>query len=155
MHLLDVVTILCTGMMTGNELAVSFFVNPVVWQLEEPAQAMALRLFARVGGRVMPFWYALGLILLIAETWLRWHEPSRIWLLAAVAIWGVSIVYTLLTLLPINNRIAGDKMAGLKAAELPAGWRQEHKKWDKLHQSRIAMLVVAVACFSYGILGAC
>jgi len=34
-HLLDVMTILCAGLMIGNELAVSLFVNPVIWKLED------------------------------------------------------------------------------------------------------------------------
>ncbi len=62
MLFLDVLTILCTGLMIGNELAVSLFVNPVIWQLEEGSQAKALSLFAGILGKVMPFWYALCLL---------------------------------------------------------------------------------------------
>jgi len=42
MFFLDVLTILCTGLMIGNELAVSLFVNPVIWQLEDRSQSKAL-----------------------------------------------------------------------------------------------------------------
>ena len=42
MHYFDILTILCVGLMIGNEFAVSVFVNPVVWQLEGHAQAKAL-----------------------------------------------------------------------------------------------------------------
>ncbi|HSY73034.1 MAG TPA: DUF1772 domain-containing protein [Alloacidobacterium sp.] len=150
MHFLNVLTILCTGLMAGNELAVSLFVNPVIWQLEEQAQAKALRLFARSLGKAMPFWYIAGLILLGVEAYLHRHDPAATLLLVAVAIWAATIPYTLFTLLPINNRIAA-----LTATALPAGWRQEHKKWDTLHRWRILMLALAVACFSYGILGLC
>ena len=34
MHFLDTITITIAGLMVGNELAVSAFVNPAVWQLE-------------------------------------------------------------------------------------------------------------------------
>ncbi len=107
MLFLDILTILCTGLMIGNELAVSLFVNPVIWQLEERSQARALSLFAGILGKVMPIWYASCLILMIAETYLRRHEPALALLLIAIAIWIAMIVYSVTTLVPINNRIAG------------------------------------------------
>ena len=42
MHPLDLFTILCLGLLTGNELAVSWFVNPTIWKLNESPQAQAL-----------------------------------------------------------------------------------------------------------------
>jgi len=38
MHTLDLFTILSLGFLTGNELAVSLFVNPAIWKLDEQAQ---------------------------------------------------------------------------------------------------------------------
>jgi uncharacterized membrane protein len=143
---LDLLTILCTGLMIGNELAVSLFVNPVVWQLEDRAQARALSLFAGILGKVMPFWYALCLLLMIAETYLRRHQPGWSFLLIAVVTWIAIIVYTVTTLVPINNRIAR------LTDRLPEGWRQEHKKWDMYHRWRILALVIAMACLVWGIL---
>jgi hypothetical protein len=70
-HTLDLFTILCLGLLTGNELAVSLFVNPAIWKLNESAQAQALSLLARSLGKVMPIWYALCLVLLIAEAYVR------------------------------------------------------------------------------------
>jgi uncharacterized membrane protein len=146
MLFLDVLTILCTGLMIGNELAVSLFVNPVVWQLEDRSQAKALSLFAGILGKVMPFWYALCLLLMIAETYLRRHRPGLTLVLIAVVIWIAIIVYTVTTLVPINNRIAR------LADGLPEGWRQEHKRWDMYHRWRILSLVIAMVCLVWGIL---
>jgi len=146
MLFLDVLTILCTGLMIGNELAVSLFVNPVVWQLEDRSQAKALSLFAGILGKVMPFWYVLCLLLMIAETYLRRHRPGLTLVLIAVVIWIAIIVYTLTTLVPINNRIAR------LADGLPEGWRQEHKRWDMYHRWRILLLVIAMVCLVGGIL---
>jgi len=146
MLFLDVLTIVCTGLMIGNELAVSLFVNPVVWQLDDRSQAKALSLFAGILGKVMPFWYVLCLLLMIAETYLRRHQPGLTLLLIAVGIWIGIIVYTLTTLVPINNRIAR------LADGLPEGWRQEHKKWDTYHRWRILLLVIAMVCLVSGIL---
>jgi uncharacterized membrane protein len=146
MLFLDVLTILCTGLMIGNELAVSLFVNPVIWQLEDGSQAKALSLFAGILGKVMPFWYALCLLLMIAETYLRRHRPGLTLVLIAVVIWIAIIVYTVTTLVPINNRIAR------LADGLPEGWRQEHKRWDMYHRWRILSLVIAMVCLVWGIL---
>jgi uncharacterized membrane protein len=146
MLFLDVLTILCTGLMIGNELTVSLFVNPVVWQLEDHAQAKAFSLFAGILGKVMPFWYALCLLLMIAETYLRRHQPGLKLLLIAVGIWIAIIVYTVTTLVPINNRIAR------LTDRLPEGWQQEHRRWDLYHRWRVLGLVIAMACLVWGIL---
>jgi hypothetical protein len=146
MLFLDVLTILCAGLMIGNELAVSLFVNPVIWQLEDRSQAKALSLFAGILGKVMPFWYALCLVLMIVETYLRRHQPALTWLVIAVAIWIAMIVYSVTTLVPINNRITR------LADALPEGWRQEHKRWDSYHRWRILALVIAMVCLVGGIL---
>jgi hypothetical protein len=86
MLFLDVLTILCAGLMIGNELAVSLFVNPVIWKLEDRSQAKALSLFAGTLGKVMPLWYALCLVLMVVEAYLRRHQPGLTLLLMAVAI---------------------------------------------------------------------
>jgi uncharacterized membrane protein len=149
MLFLDLLTILCAGLMIGNELAVSLFVNPVIWQLEDRSQAKALSLFAGTLGKVMPFWYALCLVLMVVEAYLRRHQPALTLLLIAVAIWIAIIVYTVTTLVPINNRIA--RLAGA----LPEGWREEHKRWDTYHRWRILSLMIAMVCLVWGILRQC
>jgi hypothetical protein len=63
-----------------------------------------------------------------------------------VVIWIAIIVYTVTTLVPINNRIAR------LADGLPEGWRQEHKRWDMYHRWRILSLVIAMVCLVWGIL---
>jgi uncharacterized membrane protein len=145
MHLLDILTILCIGLMVGNELTVSLFINPVIWQLDEPAQAKALSLFARYLGKAMPIWYILSLVLLIAEAYLRRHQPALTPLLTAIIIWIAVILYTVTTLVPINNRIAA-----LTAS--PTQWRSEHKKWDTLHRLRILLLIIAMICLTHALL---
>ncbi len=147
MHLLDIITILCTGLMVGNELTVSLFVNPVIWQLDEPAQAKALSLFARYLGKAMPIWYALSLVLLIVEAYLRRNQPALTPLLTAIIIWIAVILYTVTTLVPINNRIAA-----LSIGSLPTQWRSEHKKWDTLHRWRILLLTISITCVIHALL---
>jgi predicted PurR-regulated permease PerM len=66
--------------------------------------------------------------------------------LIAVVIWIAIIVYTVTTLVPINNRIAR------LTDRLPEGWRQEHRRWDMYHRWRVLGLVIAMACLVWGIL---
>ena len=148
MHIFDILTILCIGLMVGNELTVSLFINPSVQQLEERTQAQILSLFARLLGKAMPIWYALSLALILAEAWFYRRQPAVHFIYAAAVIWVAVIVYTIATLVPINNRIAA-----LMSSALPTDWRKEHKKWDTLHRWRIAFLLVSITCLLYGILG--
>jgi Domain of unknown function (DUF1772) len=148
MHIFDVVTILCTALLTGNEIAVWLFFNPAVRQLEERAQAKALSILARTLGATMPIWYIASLALMIGEAYFHRREPALTWLLVAVGIWIAIIVFTVTSLVPINNRIAV-----LNLDDLPAGWRQEHRKWDMLHRWRILFLVVAVISLTLGLVG--
>jgi len=147
MLLLDLITILCAALMTGNELAVSLFVNPAIWQLEDRAQASILRILARSLGKAMPIWYILSLILMSIEAFLHRHQPSLIWLLTAVALWIAIILYTVTSLVPINNRVAA-----LDPAVLPQGWNDKHHTWDTRHRLRILALIIASTCLTYGIL---
>lgn len=135
MHSLDMATILCTGLLAGNECAVSAFVNPAIWKLDDRAIASLL---ARTLGKVMPFWYALSLVLLAVEAYLHRGMAGFSLLLAASVLWLGAIVYTLLLLVPINDRIA---VSGI----VPGDWTP-HKKWDLLHRWRVAVITVAILC---------
>jgi uncharacterized membrane protein len=120
MGILDLITILLSSMLAGNELAVSWFFNPAIWQLDDRPQTAALSLLARSLGKLMPFWYALCLVLMSIEIYLRRHSPSHLFGLAAVVIWLATILFTVTTLVPINNRIVA-----LTPASLPPTWRQD------------------------------
>jgi uncharacterized membrane protein len=148
MLLLDLITLVCIGLMVGTELAVSCFINPVILQLDEAAQAEALRRFAKLLGRVMPIWYGVSLVLMIGETYLRRHATGLWLLLAAVVLWIAIIVFTIAVLVPINNRVAAVK------GPMPEALRLEHRRWDTLHRWRVVLLTVAMVCLMLGILRA-
>ena len=147
MQLLDTITITLAGLMVGNELAVSAFVNPAIWQLESGPQALGLSLLARSLGRVMPFWYSLCLTLFALESFLHRHEPALVLLLTATLIWVGVIVFTIGMLVPINNRIAS-----LNTVAPTPGWKEDHKKWDSLHRIRILLLTVAFFILTYALI---
>ena len=139
MHLLDIITITSAGLMAGNELAVSAFVNPALRRLDRGPQAQALSVLARSLGRAMPLWYGLCLALLALESFLHFHQATLAPLLIAAALWAGAIVLSTSALVPINNRIAS-----LNTAAPAPGWERDHRKWDVLHRVRILLLVVAV-----------
>jgi uncharacterized membrane protein len=145
MHFLDTITITIAGLMVGNELAVTVFFNPAVWQLESTPQAQALSLLAGSLGRVMPVWYGLCLALLALESFLHRRQAALVPLLTATLIWAGVIVFTITVLVPINNRIAS-----LNTASTP-GWKQDHKKWDSLHRVRTLLLLVALLALIYAL----
>jgi uncharacterized membrane protein len=139
MLILNIATIVCIGLMIGTELAVSAFINPVLWKLESVAQMHAIRLFAVKLGFVMPFWYALGLLLLLIDTLLHRHQSQVLLLALASSIWALVIILTLLFLVPINNRLArSETSATIGKAQ------REHRKWDVMHRARVVALTAAM-----------
>jgi len=146
MHLLNTITITFAGLMVGNELAVSAFFNPAVWQLESTPQAQGLSILAGSLGRVMPVWYGLCLALLALESFLHRHQAALVPLLTATLIWAGVIVFTIGVLVPINDRVAS-----LNTGAPTPGWKHDHKKWDSLHRVRILLLVVALLTLTYAL----
>ena len=143
----EIAAILCIGLLIGVEFAVSAFINPILWRLEESAQAEAIPHFARRLGRAMPFWYALSFLFLLAATWADRHQAHLPLLITAAAIWAAVILITVLVLVPINNR-----MMRLPAGSFTREARQAHKRWDTLHRLRILALGISFACFLSAIL---
>lgn len=140
MHLLDIITIISAGLLTGTELAMSAFVNPALRRLESGPQAQATSIFARSVGRAMPVWYGLCFALLALESFLRRHQTALAALLTAAVIWVAVIIFSVSILVPINNRI----IAMLNTAAPAPGWERDARKWDVLHRVRILFLIVAL-----------
>ena len=138
MHLLNIITITSAGLMVGNELSVSAFVNPALSRLESSPQAQALSVLARSLGRAMPVWYGLCLALLALESFLHFRQTTLAPLLIAAALWVGAIVLSISALVPINNRIAS-----MNTAAPAPGWECDHRKWDALHRVRILLLMSA------------
>lgn len=147
MHLLDVLTIVFVGLMIGNELGVSLFVNPVMWQLDNRSQTQALNLFARILGKAMPPFYVMCLLLILMEAYVRRHGQGMALLLIAAAIWIVVILLTVMFLVPINKRVAA-----MTPEIFAATGKKEHKRWDTMHRWRVVALTVAMVCLVEGIL---
>ncbi len=144
--ILDIAATMCIGLMIGTEFAVSAFVNPILEKLDDSARACATRLFARKLGTVMPFWYGLSLLLLIAETIAVRQHAGMAFLVTASVIWAAVIVLTLMLLVPINNRISN-----MDSAAFTDSLRREHSRWDALHRWRVLALGLAMIFMLVGI----
>jgi uncharacterized membrane protein len=145
MHFLDILTILCIGLLVGVEFSVSAFMNPVVWRLERSAQSEAIRMFAGRLGKAMPPWYIASLLLLIAEAIVHRGRPAGVLMIVASIVWAVVIVGTVLFLVPINNR-----MIRMDARSFTDEAKQDHARWDRLHRLRVLALGVSFVCFLVG-----
>src|SRR5215472_12487849 len=87
---IDLIAVLVTVLLTGSELAIGVFVHPALSRLPDASHAEAAQPLARTLGKVMPFWYAAALLLVVvsmlaraAGTWSWWARLSSAALLAA------------------------------------------------------------------------
>lgn len=147
MEVLTVAAIMFTGLMVGCELAVAAFIHPALDKLPDDVHQPAASAIARVLGRVMPVWYPLVFVLMVAEAILAWHPSGRlpIWFVTSITLWIVASVYSLTSLVPINTRIAS-----WEGSTRPSDWKTYRRKWDMHHRYRTALLTIA---FTFLIVG--
>ncbi|HEX4833188.1 MAG TPA: DUF1772 domain-containing protein [Trebonia sp.] len=135
---LAVITATVTGLMVGVEFAVPVFINPSLRRLPAGAALQARADGARVGGRVMPFWYCGSLLLTAGLAAATWGGPAGGAAIAAAILLIVSVVMSVTLLVPINNRTAT-----WTADHHPADWREQEQRWDRLHYARVAVIIAA------------
>ena len=150
MEVLNVVAIVVAGLMVGCELSIAAFIHPTLDQLPDEAHLPAASALARVLGRVMPFWYNLTFFLTLAEAVIQWCQSGRlpIWIAASAVLWMLASIYSLIALVPVNNRIQSWE----KSAP-PADWKTYRRRWDMHHRWRVAILTIAFALLIVGSIG--
>jgi MFS superfamily sulfate permease-like transporter len=140
MEVLFLILILSTGALLGNEFSIGVFIHPALSRAGEERFLPAVQVFARLFGKIMPFWMAatflLHLILLVL-TW-RWPALSTVLLLLATLLWLAVIVFSVVGPVPINNRV---KTWDLQNP--PPDWRQQRRQWDQLNSIRVVMIASA------------
>ncbi len=105
---LQIIALVVLGLMCGSELNVAAFAHPTMNLQPIDVHIRMRSSFARLFGRVMPFWMSgstlLNLLLLLPFV----HLTGSAWRLAAIAfgIQVMAIVFSLLGPVPINNRVA-------------------------------------------------
>ncbi|MFM9700362.1 anthrone oxygenase family protein [Streptomyces europaeiscabiei] len=140
---LEVVTIVVVGVMVGVEFSVPFFSNPILNALPGDNGLRGRVHGARLGGAVMPFWYIGSLVLVVVRAVVGWDDDGTGLVVTAAALLIVSVLMSILVLVPINNRVKT-----WTAGSRPADWKEQMKRWDRWHYVRVAVIIAAFACLA-------
>ena len=143
MEILNVVAMIVAGLMVGSELAIAAFVHPTLDKLPDNVHLPAASALARVLGKFMPFWYVLVFLLALAEVVIHWHQSGSlpIWSTVSAVLWMLASLYSVIALVPINNRIKSTP---------PPDWKTYRRRWDLLHRWRVVLLTIAFAFLIVG-----
>ncbi|MEU8777176.1 DUF1772 domain-containing protein [Streptomyces sp. NPDC048606] len=137
---LQVFTIVVVGVMVGVEFSVAFVINRILDALPEDSGQLGRAHGGRMLGAVMPVWYIGSLVLVAIWAVTGWADPGAGLVVTAGALLVLSVVMSLLLLVPINNR--GKTWT---PENRPADWKQQMKRWDRYHHVRVAVIVGAFA----------
>ena len=140
LNALEVVTIVVVGVLVGVEFSVPFFSNPILNALPGDNGLSGRVHGARLGGAVMPFWYIGSLVLSAIWAVTGWHRPGAGLVVIAGALLIVSVLMSILLLVPINNR--GKTWT---PENRPADWKEQMNRWDRYHYVRVAVIIAAFA----------
>ncbi|MEU4064144.1 DUF1772 domain-containing protein [Streptomyces wedmorensis] len=138
LNALEVFTTVTVGLMVGVEFSVAFVMNRIFGALPEDADQQARSHGGRMLGALMPFWYIGSLILSAVWAVAGWHQPGTGLVVIAAALLIVSVVMSLLLLVPINNR--GKTWT---PENRPADWKEQMNRWDRFHYVRVAVIIAA------------
>ncbi|MFC8230337.1 anthrone oxygenase family protein [Streptomyces sp. NPDC057287] len=137
---LEIVTTVVVGVMVGVEFSVAFVINPILNALPEDSGQLGRAHGGRMLGAVMPFWYIGSLALVGIWAAAGWHHHGAGLVVTAGTLLMVSVIMSILLLVPINNR--GKTWT---PDNRPADWKQQTKRWDGLHYIRVAIIIGAFA----------
>ncbi|MFC9425586.1 anthrone oxygenase family protein [Streptomyces sp. NPDC056987] len=143
---LAVVTVVVVGVMVGVEFSVAFFVNPILDRLPDDGGLDARSDGARVLGRIMPFWYIGSVVLGALWAGSAWGGAGAALVCAGTALLVLSVVMSVLLLVPINARVATWSHEGV-----PGDWKEQMGRWDRFHHVRVAVIVLAFALFAVAV----
>ncbi|MFD7906401.1 anthrone oxygenase family protein [Kitasatospora sp. NPDC059722] len=137
---LEVFTTVVVGVMVGVEFCVAFFVNRIFDALPGDGGQLGRAHGGRMLGAVMPFWYIASLVLVVLWAVAGWHRHGAALVVTAGALLVVSVLMSVLLLVPINNR--GKTWT---PENRPADWKEQMKRWERYHYGRVAVIIAAFA----------
>jgi uncharacterized membrane protein len=140
LNALEVFTTVVVGLMVGVEFSVAFVMNPIFNGLPDDSAVRARAHGGRMLGAVMPFWYIGSVILSAVWAVAGWHHHGAGLVITAAGLLIVSVIMSLLLLVPINNQ-----SKTWTPENLPADWKQQANRWDRYHYARVAVIVAAFA----------
>ncbi|MFD4657146.1 anthrone oxygenase family protein [Kitasatospora sp. NPDC058444] len=135
---LEVFTTVFVGLMVGVELAVAVVLNRILDALPEDSGQLGRAHGGRMLGAVMPVWYITSLVLSAVWAVAGWHHPGAGLVVTAGALLIVSVIMSVLLLVPINNQ--GKTWT---PENRPADWKEQMNRWDRFHYLRVAVIVAA------------
>jgi uncharacterized membrane protein len=91
-------------------------------------------------GAVMPFWYIGSLVLVAVWAVAGRHHPGTGLVVTAGALLLLSVVMSVLLLVPINNL-----NKTWTPESRPADWKQQLDRWNRYHYVRLAVIMAAFA----------
>jgi uncharacterized membrane protein len=140
LNALEVFATVAVGMMVGVEFSVLFVMNPILNALPEDSRQLGHAHGGRMLGAVMPFWYIGSLVLVAVWAIAGWHHHSTGLAVTAGALLLLSVVMSLLLLVPINNR-----NKTWTPGNRPADWKEQLNRWNRFHYVRVAVIIAAFA----------
>ncbi|WP_413808973.1 anthrone oxygenase family protein [Streptomyces sp. OE57] len=135
---LEVVTTVVVGLMVGVEFSVAFIMNRVLDALPDDSGQLGHAHSGRMLGTLMPFWYMGSLVLSVIWAVAGWHHHGTGLVVTAAGLLIVSVVMSILLLVPINNR-----NKTWTPDNRPADWQQQLHRWGRYHYVRVAVIIAA------------
>ncbi|MFI2765504.1 anthrone oxygenase family protein [Streptomyces echinatus] len=135
---LEVVTTVVVGLMVGVEFSVAFIMNRILDALPEDSGQLGHAHGGRMLGALMPFWYIGSLVLSAIWAVAGWHHHGAGLVVTAAGLLIVSVVMSMLLLVPINNR-----NKTWTPDNRPADWKQQLHRWGRYHYLRVAGIIAA------------
>ncbi|MEK7953906.1 DUF1772 domain-containing protein [Luteolibacter soli] len=129
-----------TALLMGNEFSIAAFIHPSLSKADHKHFIPAIQVFAKLFGKVMPFWMAATLLLHLALAWCMWasHRSAGLFTLYAGFAWAFIVIFSVVFPVPINNRVGR-----WNPSDLPPNWESERKLWDIYNSVRVAVIGVA------------
>ncbi|MFF3761002.1 anthrone oxygenase family protein [Streptomyces sp. NPDC002185] len=135
---LEVITTVAVGLMVGVEFSVAFVMNPIFNALPDDSNQQAHSHGGRMLGAVMPFWYIGSLVLVAVWAIAGWDHGGAGLVVTAGALLIVSVIMSILLLVPINNR--GKTWT---PENRPADWKEQMNRWERYHYARVGVIIAA------------
>ncbi|GAA1535732.1 DUF1772 domain-containing protein [Streptomyces albidochromogenes] len=137
---LKVVTIVVVGVMVGVEFSVAFVINRILDALPGDNGQLGRAHGGRMLGAVMPVWYIGSLALAAVWAIAGWHDHGSGLVVTAAALLILSVLMSVLLLVPINNR-----SKTWTPENRPEDWKEQANRWDRFHAVRVAVIIAAFA----------
>jgi uncharacterized membrane protein len=140
LNALEVFTTVVVGLMVGVEFSVAFVLNRILNALPEDSGQLGRAHGGRMLGAVMPFWYIGSLVLSAIWAITGWHHQGAGLVVIGAALLIVSVIMSVLLLVPINNR-----SKTWTPENRPEDWKEQANRWDRFHYVRVAVIIAAFA----------